>query len=209
MVDTEFFSYLDDDDIYTINSLSKKISAFDSDNSLDVVVGNGYRLENDGKHITFENNHLLNSQPLIELTKSNWLASCAPLFKTNSVGLDFFDRNFKYYEWTYLAYKLCLSKKIRFINDITYIVNSTDVSLSKSEEYLLAQPHLYLKIIQLGLPNEIRKKIREKEIRCFHNISNYYLNAKIKRKAWKWHFKCLMSFYGLRYWPYTREFLRF
>jgi hypothetical protein len=207
LVDTEFFSFLDDDDIYTIDSLSKKISEFDTDESLDVVVGNGYKVESHGRYKMLKNNHLLNNQPLTELTKYTWLPSCSPLFKTNSVELNFFDRKFKYYEWTYLAYRLCLSKKIRFIDDITYIVNSTDASLSKSEEYILAEPLLYLKLIQLNLPTEIRRKIREKEINCYHNISNYYLDAEMKRKAWKWHFKSLMSFYGFRYWTYTRKLI--
>lgn len=208
LVDTEFFSFLDDDDIYTMDSLSKKISEFNSDNSLDVVVGNGYKIKSDGIYKVLKYNQRLNNQPLIELTKYNWLASCAALFKTNSVGIDFFDRDFNYYEWTYVAYKLCLSKKIKFIDDITYIVNSTDASRSKSEEYVLAQPLLYLRLTQLSLPNEFRKIIMNNEIKCFHNISNYYLNANMKTKAWKWHFKSLMSFYGFKYWTYTRKLLR-
>lgn len=207
LVDTEFYSFLDDDDIYTPKSLSARVTEFNLDTRFDVVVGNGYKIEGGKKYITYQSNKLLNEHPLIELTKRNWLASCAPLFKTDSIGLNFFNRTFKYYEWTYLAYKLCLSKKIRFIHDITYLVNSTDSSLSKSEEYILARPLLYTKLLELGLPDRIRTKIRKKEIQCYHSISSYYLNAKMRKKAWKWHVKSLKSFYGLKYLPYTKALL--
>ena len=207
MVDTEFFSFLDDDDIYTTNSLALKLIAFNSDKSLDVVVGNGYKVANDGKYKVFSNGCLLNKQPLRELIKYNWLASCSALFKTNSIGFDFFDRNFKHYEWTYIAYQLTLFRKIKFINDITYIVNDTDSSLSKSEEYIITQPHLYQKLKRLSLPEEIYQQIIKKEIQCYHNISNYYLDAKKIKDAWKWHFKSLLSFYGIRYLLYTRKLI--
>lgn len=208
IITTDFFSFLDDDDYYTEDCIEKKISQFKIHKNLDVVVGNGYKVFTDKlKKKMFSNIDIVSKNPMGELTKYNWFGSCSALFKTKSITLDFFDPDFKYYEWTYMAYKLFSKCNIKIIDDITFYINSTENSLSKSEEYILSQPLLFSKLRLLNLPVEISKAIERKKINSYHSLSEHYLKSRSLKKAWIWHLKSLSHSAGWKFLPYTWKLL--
>lgn len=210
-VDTEFFCFVDDDDSLIPNTLKLRLAPFLRMPDIDAVVANGFRQSSLSGRKPFFNNFEDNSlNPLKALMSGNWLASCGGLYKTDSIGAEFFDREQKYYEWTYVAFKIALSRKISFIDVPTFIVNETEGSLSASENYVAELP-LFLKKLANEARNEkeIYQILKERLARANNSVSNYYLDKNQYQKALYYFGQCLSVYpQGLKYMPWGVRFLQ-
>ena len=148
--------------------------------------------------------------PISELLKPDgiWLGSCAGMYKAESIGLDYFEDYAAYGEWTYLAFKLAVYNKIRFIEHKGFKINMHNESLSHSPAYLIGLYRMHQKVMSLSLSKSARRLFKVKIGAMEHNIASKHLeNGEIK-EAWHYHLKSLKSFHGLlSYLFYTRFFL--
>lgn len=206
-VDGEFFSFLDDDDRYTDDALSKRIRPLMENAEIDAVVSNGYRISPDTRALidfypSFPSN---GSDPLAALVHNNWLTSCGALFRAERISTSYFTDLTAYYEWTCLASRLASHARLYFLADKTFIVNDTPGSLSKSLDYMTSEP-VFLEQLIRNTPFQLKEKAKLKDrlASSYNRLANYYAGMHDFRKAMHYHGKCIVSSrYGLKYsfWP--------
>lgn len=205
LIDTDFFCFLDDDDLYIENTLYLRCNALINNPSVDVVTTNGIIHIGERNGLIFPKEMDI-TNPIDALLEQNWLASCSGLYRTKSISENLFEKNAKYYEWTKTAFLIGLEKKILFLEEPTFIINDTKDSLSESLEYLEAYPDFLKTLLEYPIPDKTKKIIREKITHGLHNISEYHLKNKNIAKAILYHAKCLIGPKGLQYLFFTRKF---
>lgn len=208
MVETPFFCFLDDDDEYLPHGLEARVAALSECDDADALVGAGYRLV-DGRQYASGWKKGTGSayDPLHELLGDNWLAPCAGLFRSSRIGVEFFLDAPRYFEWSYLAFKLCVEKKLMFSDVPAHVMHDTEASTSKSPNYRLAEASVIAQILELPLPPVIRRALRYKEGAAMHEMADLYRVQRRHGLAWRFHAMSLLRPNGVRYLPYTRKLL--
>ena len=210
MVDTPFFCFLDDDDEYLPGGLRNRSELLLARDDADVVVGSGYRIVENVRSLSgWKGGEPSLRDPLRELLADNWLAPSAALFRSSRVDVEFFEDAPGNFEWTYLAFKLCVTKRVIFSDLPGHVMHDTPGSASKSDAYKLAQASVLRDILRLNLPADVHHALREKYGLALHEIADHYRMLKQYGKAWRFHLKSLLQPKGIRYAPYTRRLLQF
>ncbi|EGG99863.1 hypothetical protein imdm_555 [gamma proteobacterium IMCC2047] len=144
-------------------------------------------------------------KPLTALLVQNWLASCGGLFKNSSVGADFFIDVPKYFEWSWVAFKLCSAKKkLRFLDDATFKVNDTDGSLSKDRENTEAFIDFTTRMLEHSEDLGIQSGLKNRLGAAYHAAADQALQEGEKRRAWYYHLRSLNTFSNFKFLPFTR-----
>lgn len=207
LVEEEFFAFLDDDDEYLPQALWQRYQPFLTDASLAFVASNGFRHVGGTDTLVVRDSAAIEADPLAALARENWLASCGGLFRTASVAASYFDDPVPFLEWTYLAYKLGLDLKMRFVDVATFRIHDTPASLSKSVAYREAELAVLSRIDALRLPPHVRRMIRRKRGRVFHDLSWQARCEGRLGAAWRCHLQSLVLPEGWRYLGYSRKLL--
>ena len=206
-VDTPFFGFLDDDDIYLPHAVeTRRVALEDAHNGrFDVAVTNGWCQTDDSIAPCYHSMREFAVDPLASLIQHNWLTSCGALYRTETIGLDYFDGFSKYIEWTVTAFRLSIDRKIAFVDDFTYRIDRrySDISLSRSPEYYAGVLSGLKNIAGFELPKHIRKAVLKKYGATLHNVSVNHLRQRNISQAWKRHIESLSQPYGVRYLSYT------
>jgi Glycosyltransferase like family 2 len=208
LVDTAHFAVLDDDDELLPGALRMRLDALDAAPTADVVVTNGFLARLDRRELNIRDFHRIQAAPLRMLLVQHWLPPCAGLFRSGAVTAEFFEDIPEYREWTYLAMRLALTRRLSFADRPTF-VHRTDTpgSLSKSRAYCLAGPPAIARMLALALPADVRAALRVRLAEDLHSASALELEDGNYRAAWSWHFRSLTRPSGWRYLPYTRRLL--
>jgi glycosyltransferase involved in cell wall biosynthesis len=206
-VHTEYFGFLDDDDIYTAKAIEIRISPMLSDVNIDFVATNGIYRRGDECTVPQRDGEAINRDPLEEMTKGNWLASCGGLYRTATIVAKDFHLGTAGLEWTYLAYWLISSgRKLLYLNVQTYIVNDTPESLSKSQDYykkcLLVMQRVALLETGANINANVRKAIGAQH----HAIADRELRSNNFLSAFLHHLNSLRAPGGFRHIPFSRHF---
>jgi glycosyltransferase involved in cell wall biosynthesis len=207
-VDAPFFANLDDDDVLLPDSLATRLRPMLLDEQLDVVISNGYRESPDGRRITDPNIDRFQSDPLDGLMEVCWLNESGGLFRTQSIGREFFMNLPSVVEWTYIAFQLAQSRKILFLDIPTFIKHDTPDSLSKSIRYEMQHPYVLRDMLRWQMPPAIRAKLKRKYIAALHQTSVTLLERGDFPTAWRYHFESLLRIGGQQYLPFTRHILQ-
>ena len=206
-VDTPFFANLDDDDELLPNSLVTRLRPMQQDEKIDVVVSNGFRDMGNGRSITDPKINRFQTNPLDGLMEACWLNESGGLFRTETIGREFFENLPPVVEWTYIAFQLAQSRNIHFMDVQTFIKHDTPQSLSKSKEYHLQHPYVLRDMLQRPMPDAIRAKLTQKHVAALHLTSTILLEMGDFRTAWRFHLQSLGHRGGLQYLLYTRHIL--
>jgi len=206
-VKTAYFGYLDDDDEYLPGAIALRRAHLDAHPQADGVVCNGLRANGTREESYVTDFERIQENPALALARSNWLASCASLLRTSSIGLEFFDERFRYIEWTLLGFKLTLTRRLDFLDVPTYRVNNTPQSASKSDAYALAHVDVLEEILRLPLPTAVRAEVRRKLGSAHHLLSDLERMRGHLRGAWRHHLASLAYPGMLGYLSYTRRLL--
>jgi glycosyltransferase involved in cell wall biosynthesis len=207
LVSTEYFAFLDDDDEYLPGAIEKRCGYLGEHPEVDVVVTNGLRCLEGVEVPAVEEPNLIEGDLLRSLSRGNWLASCAGLFRSRSVGSEFFDGSARYLEWTLLAYRLAIQRIVRFVDVSTYRINETDGSASQSRQYLEAIPSILERVKALDLPEDVRAAIRVRISAAEHDLAGYNLANGDRAAAWIHHLRSLKGKGLFQYAAYTRRIL--
>jgi glycosyltransferase involved in cell wall biosynthesis len=204
-VTTQYFGFLDDDDIYLPGALEARCRVLDENPSVDVVTTNGYVSSGTETRKLLPADIDVQESPLTELFKQNWLASCGGLFRTATVDERYFPTYSKYFEWTMTAFLLARDRRSMYIDKPTYVVNETEGSLSASHGYVEAYPGILQKMLEFSLDRSVRALISERLARALHAASENHRERGNRIQAWKYHVRSLSCRGGARYLPYTRK----
>lgn len=206
LVRTPFFSFIDDDDEYLPGSTDLKLAALIDSPGADFVIANGYRNSGRGDQPLYDELQALTRNPLHALLHRNWLASCNALFRTASVGEEFFADFHPYSEWTWLAYRLSVAgKQPAAIDKPCCRVNETQGSLSQSGIYQDAHLTLFGRMLEMAPDRTTRRLIQEKISGALHEESTRALMNGQYGRAIRAHFRSLILHGGGRYLTYTRR----
>jgi len=206
-VDTPFFAFLDDDDEYLPNTLGARVQPLLDDPAIDFTVSNGYRRVKQEDLIVVRSPARVRDQPLSALSEKNWLASCAGVFRAATIGDEYFRDPAPYLEWSYLAYRLALARRMQFVDLPAYRIHDSAASLSKSDAYDEAELDVLNRILALPLPPEVAHGVREKLGRTHHVRSVRQLERLRLSLAWTHHVKSLACPGGASYLLYSRKVL--
>jgi glycosyltransferase involved in cell wall biosynthesis len=199
IVDTPFYSELDDDDMLLPDALKIRLNVMQHKPDTDVVITSGFISNGKKQIINIIDFSEIQSNPLHTLMKTNWFLPGSALFRTATVTQDFFEGMPKYLEWTYLAYRLSSSKKISFVNTPT-LVHYTHHSFSiwNSKERIISQPNAIEQIMQLELPNEIIDHFKLQLAAANNNVAANYRIIRIHLKKHEYRFA----------WPLIKELVK-
>lgn len=208
LVQTPFFSMLDDDDEYLVGGTDLKLSAFEVHPEADIVVTSGYRQINDVTTPVMNSIERVPLAPLSLLFEFNWLSSCNSLYRSSSFPLAFFEHSHPYAEWTWLAFKLALEdKQIAAINEPTFRIHDTPGSLSKSKSYRNVYQSLYQRMLKLQPPPDVVRAIKMRMSSDWHDQSARALSGGERLNAFAFHLRSLILPGGLRYLAFTRRLI--
>lgn len=207
-VKTDFFCFLDDDDEFLPSAIDIRLDKIKEIPGTGIVVTNGYTLKSGTKKLQYQNFEKLVNAGIDGLLTSNWLGSCNHLMKTSIVSSSFFDDYHPYYEWTWLAFKICKAQVISKAIDIpTFIYNDTENSASKSADYRRSFESLALKMLK-NADNEIQRKIIKSKLSAhYHRLSEENLNENNYYMSIKLHAKSIGIEASFRYLAYTRHII--
>lgn len=207
-VDTPYFSFLDDDDEYLPGAIDLRLKPLEADHSLDFSISNGYRNLAGNDVICFSSLDRVAPAPFEALFQENWLASCGALFRSSSIGAEYFEKPHAYVEWTWLAFKLCLdNKKLATISEPTFRIHDTPDSASKSPAYSNAISDLYQRMLRCAPPRHIRTMVLKRIGASLHSDANSLWKQGCWGKAWEAHLKSLFYPGGWRYLTFSRHLL--
>jgi glycosyltransferase involved in cell wall biosynthesis len=204
-----FFTFLDDDDELLPDALHARVGAIGEDPAVDVLVTNGYIRETSDFALIGD---ALAADIGIDqegtFLRRNWFASPALLFRRESFRNEFFDIPYRYFEWTYLFFKLrSEAKTILFRNLMTYRkYEDNPDSVSRSNQYKLGLPAVLRDIQRLYLAPATRAAIRHDYIVSLNECSTVHLANNRIGPAVSMHLACLRAG-GWRYLPYSRKIL--
>ena len=203
-VQTPFFAFLDDDDLYTPDALAHRLEEIEKHNA-DLVVTN---IEYDTAGVRSPLAEDLTSyarDPLASVFELAWLCSINGLFRAESIGAEHFQDNFEWMEWTSLAIRLAETKRVAFSNKVTAIYFDMPDSASKKVEHLLAMSRLMASLDKSRFPRRTQRLIDRKYVGGLHAASKVFLARGEWGKAWKCHLACFAKPAGWRYLSYTRK----
>ncbi|APW36723.1 hypothetical protein RD110_05560 [Rhodoferax koreense] len=208
LVETPYFSFLDDDDEYLPGGTDAKRFLLEASGE-DVIVTNGYRRHDDGTDsLFFWRFTRVDLDPFETLMNFGWLNSANALYRTASIGVDFFSDSQPYGEWTWLAFRLAQQgKTIHATRLRTFRIHDTPDSLSKSKAYEKAYLDLYNRMMAADVPKHIRHLIRRKRSAFWHDSACSLLADGKRAKAMRAHLRSMCEGGGWRYLPFTRHLL--
>lgn len=208
LVETDFFSTIDDDDEYLPGSSDLKLSFLRSKPEADFLVANGYRRAHNIEALLYSKSELsrVATDPLGSLLRSAWLNSCNALYRSASVPVSFFEDHHPYAEWTWIGYKLVLSRRIAVsLDKPCFRVNVTPGSLSQSDLYRISYIKLFERMLALSPPQEVQRLLQAKQSAAWHDLSELSLSRGRRLEAMTRHLRSLLLPGGMRYLTYTRH----
>lgn len=207
--ESEYFGFLDDDDEYLPGALATRIAEMQRNPEADVGVTNGYVFRGaDEPAIGQDHVRFIRRDSLLSFLESNWFASPSSIFRLKTISQEIFNFEFKYFEWSYLFFKLhTMNNKFIFMESFTYRkYEDNPLSVSKSIEYRRAYPDFLRRLNELPLPGRVRARIRHKYRSALNEVSVLCLESGKVGEAVRFHVKCIWSG-GWRFFPYTRRLL--
>lgn len=208
-VRTPYFGFLDDDDELLPGAVDARLRVLRSKQDCDLVAANGIRRTVAGDVAMLKGLDVVPGNPLRRLFEQNWLPSCGALFRTASVGREYFDDYHAYAEWTWLAFQLAMdAKRVAILDEPTFIVNDTAGSLSKSAAFRSAYLHLYRRMLARNPPGEIRRILHRRISDALHDMSCSALERRALAEAARLHLRSMLYPGGIQYLSYSRHILK-
>ena len=205
-VDSAAFAQLDDDDELLPEALALRLARLDGADCLDAVVTNGLVRHGREERHSIADAAAVATQPLDAMMQSNWLLPGAALFRTATIGAEFFAAAPCYLEWTYVGLRLAAERRIAVLPEATVVhYEGLEFSVDRSRACLLGRPRAFAPLLQLSLPAHIRRALRRKRGAAWHAAAERLRIDGDRRAAWAAHVRSLAAPGGLRYVAYTRH----
>lgn len=196
LVGTPTYGFLDDDDELLPGALAARRDIMVRDEA-DLVVSNGF--QPDGR-LTWDESNPPQVDPLRALAARNWLASCAGLYRTTSISLDFFDRNIDFQEWPLVAFRVITAdKRVSFVDVPGYKLTRGNSSLSTrpTKEQTATTIEVARRMAQEA-PRPVRREFRQNLARHLQTAVEFCMERRQMQEAWRYQIEAI-RFGGLAY----------
>ncbi|MDQ2768552.1 MAG: glycosyltransferase family 2 protein, partial [Gemmatimonadota bacterium] len=208
-VQTPWFATLDDDDLYLPNALLLRVRALEKRPECAGAFTNGYiRTEmNDVLHV--KGNRRIGDDPIHEMVDSNWCLPGSWMCRSAMVGRDVFEDMPKHLECTYFALRVATQHPIVWLDAPTVIYHmGSPAADSRSRAFVLGQVRALRRIVQLDLPDDVRRAYRMRIASAYHSAAEHERKSGALLAACRWHVGSLLQPAGWRYASYTRHLVR-
>lgn len=207
-VETPWFGTLDDDDELLPGALALRVAALREDPGVDVVVTNGYQRTGPRDRLNVAAGVDVESDPLRALFRGNWLLPGSWLCRSERVGSELFDGMPSYLECTFVAARFATEYRMKWLPapTVAYRLDSPAAE-SRARPYVVGQADALREILQLPLPEDVRREVRARIARAYHHAAEYDLRDGSLAAAWKSHLASLREPGGWRFLPFTRHLL--
>jgi glycosyltransferase involved in cell wall biosynthesis len=209
MVETPWFTALDDDDFLMPGALLLRVRALEERPDCAAVITNGFRRNGAGDELHVKPDNGVHADPLRAMLRGNWFLPGSWLCRTELVGVNIFDEMPSFLECTYLALRIAAEHPIiwRDTPTVVYSVGSPEAE-SLSRASVLGQVAGLRRIIALNLPEDVRRALRSRIAGAYHAAADHERMAGALLPAWHWHLASLLQPSGWRYLPFTRHLVR-
>jgi hypothetical protein len=208
LVNTEFFSFLDDDDEYLPGATDMKVERLDAHADAAMVVTNGFYQRGEVERVFYDHLSEVRADPLTALFRENWLNGDNALFRAARVPVDYFRNPHPYCEWTWLAYRLAMDRqRVEVLERPAFRCHDSPNSLSKSAAYMSVLIPLCQRMLDRRPPPPVARLIKRRVASTYHTMSSAALRRGDWRGAWRAHLRSLGLASGWRYLSYTRHLL--
>ena len=210
-VDTPWFASLDDDDRLLRGAMALRVAALERAPSLDVVVTNGYRRERGRCALNLPRGSAaeVNADPLRALLRRNWLLPGSWLCRSDAVGTGPFVGMPRFLECTWLALRFASEHRLRWLDAPTVVYRvGSPAAESLSTAYLTGQVDALRRLIELPLPADVRRALRRRVARAYHDAALEMLRAGALADAWRLHGRSVVEPGGWHFLPFTRHLAR-
>jgi glycosyltransferase involved in cell wall biosynthesis len=206
VVNTEFFSFLDDDDEYLPGALDQRVQLIEASGA-DVAVTNGFRVSNGVNAPLYARMAYVAPNPMAELFFQNWLCDCNHLFRTATIDQQYFENTPPLMEWTWIAFRLAHEgKKIASSDTMGFLCHDTPGSLSKTSEFFSCRVSLYERMLSLRPERAAGRMIKKKLTAAWHDIATAEHEAGNTSSSFRAHLRSMSAHWsGLKYLPFTRH----
>jgi glycosyltransferase involved in cell wall biosynthesis len=203
-VATDYFAFLDDDDVYLPGALALRLALLESSGA-DVVVSNGIKANGD---VLIQDVTNVAADPLGALLVTNWLTSCGGLYRTHAVPSAYFAKLNKFLEWTRLAFDILVAgQRVAFLDTPTFQLFETAGSASKSPGVESLRSAIAIaEYMRARIPRSYRRLVARKLADAYHSASVHYSEHGEHIEAIRTHTASILHG-GLRYCSYTRHML--
>lgn len=209
LVQTPYFTTLDDDDEFVALATDVKLQVLENDCEADLVVTNTTHIRGDQVATWYSRLSEVPADPLTSMFFQTWLNSGNALYRTSSIGVEYFEDWKPFAEWTWLAYKLAIAgKKVSVIDTGLNIINVTSGSLSQSTAYEKSYLTLFESMLNAGPPPHVATMIKWKISAYWHDRAERLLREQRRTRALMCHLRSLLQPGGLKYVSFSRHFLR-
>ncbi len=207
LVRTAFFSTLDDDDEYLPHALDLRLAAMNVEPAPDLVVTNGVHKVGEVETVGLSLEGVARD-PLAALFKSVWLQSHNGLYRSATVGEEFFADFHPYGEWTWIAFLLAnRGRRICVLDQPTFRCNDTPGSLSKTPAYRQAYSALFERMLAERPPAHIADMVRRRAGANWHDQAADLIKRGQRMQALVCHWRSLWLPGGWAYLGFTRKLL--
>jgi hypothetical protein len=207
-VDTPWFASLDDDDTLEPDAMRSRLAAFERAPDRTVVVTNGWRHDGVRREMNLPPGSAaeVNADPVRALLRRNWLLPGSWLCRSDAVGGSPFEGMPRYLECTWLALRFATEHRMLWLDDPTVVYRvGSPAAESRSVAYVHGQMDALRRLIALPLPDDVRRALRARVARAYHDASLDSLAAGALRDAWRQHARSLVQLGGWQFLPFTRR----
>lgn len=209
LVKTKFFATLDDDDEFVVGSTDVKSEVLRSNADIDLIITNTMHRRGGNALTWYSRLNEVSEDPLTSMFHQTWLNSGNALYRTSSVGVEFFEDWKPFAEWTWLAFKIAIARKrVGVINEGLNIINVTEGSLSQSIAYERSYLTLFESMLAVNPPPEIADMIKRKISAYWHDRAERLLRERHHISAVLCHLRSMLHPGGLRYMSFSRHFFK-
>lgn len=206
-VRSQYACNIDDDDEFVPGALQARLDFMRTHPDVDALITNGFLGDSLEPLIDEELLQHAERDPLGASLRGNWLANCGGTFRTATVPAEFFDPEFRYYEWTLTAIRLALASRLAFMSDRHFRYRDTAGSLSKSTSYLLAEPEVWEHADRLTRGTPDHRRVQRRLGSAYHSVADLHWRLGNRRAAWSAHLRSLRLPGGARFVTYPRHWL--
>lgn len=207
-VDTPYFGFIDDDDLFLDGAMLQRLTPFLEDSTLDAVLTDGWRQQTDGTRQLTPDFLIHPDDIVLAAVSAPILSANNHLFRTDAVGSDYIEPDREFYEWFILGARLAMTRRIKRIPTPTFVYRDwSSGQVTKTLRYCEARPKAIEDVLRLPLSTNARDYCIGKLADAYNQLACVYLQNGDWLDAWKSHGYCLRTPGGLRYASFTRRLL--
>jgi Glycosyl transferase family 2 len=196
LVETDFMSFLDDDDEYLPDSLRIRVEYLDAHADINALITNGLLCEGSQESRLIPPLASLSSDPVVRALQHGWQAGMLTL-RRGKVDLSALHPVLGHHEWTYTAICLASTNSLAVHDVPTFRYYKTPGSLSQTADHVLAEPIFWAHALKALAGSRYERLARRRMGQAFHDVAALHYRNGDFRSAVRHHLAGLQCPGGL------------